>query len=237
MNKPKERINSAASVEKVINSTKELLNGGGPVGACHVSPGNVKLESIKNVSLPPVVTCGANCKECKNYCYAIKSYNRLPNVRAAWAGNYRLFLENPQQYFSDIINAAALERVFRWHVSGDIVNSEYFAGMILTARACPSCEFLAFTKQYNIVNAAIDGGALIPDNLNIIFSASPGVVMNNPHRLPECHINFENGALNTYNANNFNYTYHCGGNCRECVVNGCGCFFLKNGDAVVINQH
>lgn len=236
MNKPKERVNNATSIEKAIRSTKELLKGGALDNICHISAGNIKLDGIKNVSLPPVVTCGANCKECKKYCYAIKSYNRLPNVRTAWAANYNLYLNDPKKYFDSIISATALERVFRWHVSGDIVDHNYLLGMIYVARKNNKCEYLAFTKNYSVVNKAIDDGVIIPDNLHIIFSASPNVKMNNPHGLPECHINFENSEKNTY-TNKFSYTYNCTGNCKECVINSCGCFFLKKGDAVVINQH
>ena len=235
MKKPIERINSSDSINKAIRSTKELLKTNLTLRA-HISGGNAKLNEIKNISLPPVISCGSNCKECKKYCYAIKSFNRLPNVRAAWVENYNLYLNDPVLYFNSIKAATALERVFRWHVSGDIVNHNYLIGMIEVANNSKHCEYLAFTKQYNIINNAIDNGVVIPDNLHLIFSASPGIEMNNPHGLPECHINFENEFLNTY-TNKFKYTYHCTGNCKECVINGCGCFFLKRGDAVVINQH
>lgn len=236
MNKPKERVNSAVSINKVIRSTKEILKSGELDNVCHISGGNIKLDGIKNVSLPPVVACGVNCKECKYFCYAIKSYNRLPNVRTAWAANYNLYLNDPKKYFDSITRGTALERVFRWHVSGDIVDHNYLLGMIDVALKNNKCEYLAFTKNYSVVNNAIDAGIIIPNNLHIIFSASPNVKMENPHGLPECHINFENSAKNTY-TNKFNYTYNCSGNCKECVINGCGCFFLKKGDAVVINQH
>ena len=235
MKKPIERINSANSIKKVITSTNELLNNNLTL-QCHVSQGNIKLDGIKNVSLPPVITCGANCKECKKYCYAIKSFNRLPNVRTAWVENYNLYLNNPGLYFGSIKTATAIERVFRWHVSGDIIDYNYLIGMIDVAERNDKCEYLAFTKQYKIVNNAIKNGVNIPNNLHLIFSASPGVDMVNPYNLPECHISFEDATKNTY-TNKFNYTYNCTGNCKECVVNGCGCFFLKNGDAVVINQH
>jgi uncharacterized ParB-like nuclease family protein len=232
MKKPIERINSKESINKVIATVKGITDA----GMCHISAGNTKLDGIKNVSLPPVVTCGANCKECKKYCYAIKSFNRLPVVARAWTENYNLYLNNPAKYFAGIKIATATERVFRWHVSGDIVNGEYLQGMVDIANARPYCEFLAFTKQYNIVNEYIADGGAIPGNLHLIFSASPNVEMPNPHRLPECHINFANGSKNTY-TDKFYFTYYCTGNCKECVINGCGCFFLKNGDAVVINQH
>ena len=236
MKKPIERINSAASVNKVIAKTRDIVSASERVPAVHISAGNAKLDGIKNVSLPPVVTCGSNCKECKKYCYAIKSFNRLPVVANAWSENYATYLNNPGVFFAGVKNATATERVFRWHVSGDIVDYNYFLGMVDVANANGYCDYLAFTKQYDVVNEFIDNGGVIPDNLHLIFSASPGVSMDNKYNLPECHVNFANSNKNTY-TDKFYFTYYCTGNCRECVINGCGCFFLKSGDAVVINQH
>ena len=54
MKKPIERINSKASINKVINTTKTLLNSGSLKSQCHISSGNIKLDGIKNVSLPPL---------------------------------------------------------------------------------------------------------------------------------------------------------------------------------------
>ena len=230
---PKARTNSTAAVNKVLNTWRDYT---APEAVkLHVSTGNAKLGGIYNVSLPPVVTCH-NCSNCKKYCYAIKDYNMYPNVRTAWNENYMLFLTDPARYFNEISQAVKLQRFFRWHVSGDIVNAEYFAGMIRVALENPKCEFLAFTKAYEIVNAAIDNGAVIPSNLHLLFSAAPGNDMPNPHRIPECHINFADPSLNTYGGG-AEYEHHCKGNCTECIGTGCGCFFLKTGDAVIINQH
>ena len=233
---PKARPNSAAAIRKVCETcaTYTLQHNGDNV-KIHISTGNAKLGGIYNVSLPPVTTC-QNCGSCSKYCYAVKDYNQYPNTRTAWNENYMLFLTDPERYFDDIERAARLQRFFRWHVSGDIVNAEYFAGMIHVARENPKCEFLAFTKAYEIVNNAINNGAVIPSNLHLLFSAAPGNDMPNPHRLPECHINFADPTLNTY-FGGAEYEHHCNGNCEECIGTGCGCFFLKTGDAAIINQH
>ena len=201
----------------------------------HISPGNAKLGAIMNISLPPVVTCH-NCNNCKHYCYAVRSYNRFTDTAAGWNENYMLFLTDPERYFNEISAAVKTQRFFRWHVSGDIVNQEYFLGMIRVANENPKTEFLAFTKAYEIVNKAIAAGAVIPANLHLLFSAAPGNKMENPYNIPECHINFADPALNTY-CGGAEYEYHCTGNCTECAVNGCGCFFLKPGDVTIIDQH
>ena len=234
--KPKARVNADKSINKAIQNCKAFIEQADSDSArLHVSAGNMKLGAIMNISLPPVTTCH-NCASCKHYCYAVRSYNRLPDTATAWNENYLLFKTDPIEYFRQISKAVKMQRFFRWHVSGDIVNQDYFRNMIYDAKDNPNCEFLAFTKAYEIVNAVLDNGTTIPANLHVLFSAAPGTEMPNPHRLPECHINFEDPAKNTYKGG-ATYEHHCNGNCTECVINCCGCFFLKNGDVTIIDQH
>jgi ferredoxin len=236
---PKERKNSIKSINKVVKLSKAYnaahASQDPTTIQIHISGGNKKLGAIMNVSLPPVVTC-QNCGSCSKYCYAVRNYLRGENVYHAWNENYFLFLNDPDRYFNEISKAVKLQRFFRWHVSGDIVNGLYFAGMIKVAIENPKVEFLAFTKAYQIVNAAIAAGIVIPSNLHILFSAAPGVEMPNPYKLPECHINFADPSKNTY-CGGAEYEHYCNGNCTECAINGCGCFFLKPGDVTIINQH
>jgi hypothetical protein len=240
---PKARINSDKSIKKTVlnwNAYRMQHNDNDP-SKIHISAGNAKLGAIMNISLPPVVTCH-NCASCKHYCYAVRSYNRFTDTAAGWNENYMLFLRDPVHYFNEISKAVKTQRFFRWHVSGDIVNECYLFGMIAVARENPKCEFLAFTKAYQVVNSVIAAGYAtgngynIPENLHILFSAAPGVEMPNPYNIPECHINFADPAHNTY-CGGAEYEYHCTGNCTECAINGCGCFFLKPGDVTIINQH
>ena len=234
--KPKARINSDKSIKKAVQNSKAYMDTHtGDNLQIHISAGNAKLGAIMNISLPPVVTCH-NCSSCKHYCYAVRSYNRFTDTAAGWNENYLLFITDPNRYFNEISKAVKLQRFFRWHVSGDIVNHEYFLGMIRVANENPKVEFLAFTKAYQIVNAAIAAGSVIPSNLHLLFSAAPGVDMPNPYNIPECHINFADPSLNTY-CGGAEYVYYCTGNCTECAINGCGCFFLKPGDITIINQH
>ena len=234
--KPTARINSTAAINKAIQNSKAYSSEHYCDGvSIHISNGNSKLGAIMNISLPPVVTCH-NCSSCKNYCYAVRTYNRFTGTAESWNANYLLYLTDPVTYFEEISAAVKTQRFFRWHVSGDIVDLNYLYGMIRVALDNRKCECLAFTKAYQIVNAAIAAGAVIPDNLHLLFSASPGVDMPNPARVPECHINFADPALNTYHGG-AEYVYHCSGNCTECAANGCGCFFLKNGDVTIIDQH
>ena len=233
---PKARINSDKSIKKAIQNSKDYMSQTSLDNLkIHISAGNAKLGAIMNISLPPVVTCH-NCTSCKHYCYAVRSYNRFTDPAMGWNENYLLFASDPDRYFNEISKAVKTQRFFRWHVSGDIVNYEYLIGMIRVALENPKVEFLAFTKAYQIVNAAIADGVIIPDNLHLLFSAAPNTDMPNPYNIPECHINFADPGLNTY-CGGAEYEYHCTGNCTECAINGCGCFFLKPGDVTIINQH
>lgn len=233
---PMEKKNSNASIAKVSAIAREILQQTAAESAhVHISNGNVKLGAIANVSTPPVMTCH-NCSNCKGYCYAVRSFLRASSVQKAWSENYALFVADPDRYFAEISRAVRLERFFRWHVSGDIINRRYLQGMVDVALENENCEFLAFTKAYEIVDSAVSDGLEIPCNLHVLFSAAPEVTMENPYHFPECHIVFADESKDTYHGG-ANYEFHCGGNCTECAINGCGCFFLHNGDVVLINQH
>lgn len=166
-----------------------------------ISTGNDKLGMIPNVSLPPGVSC-AGCEDvCAKNCYAKRPYRRFQVVRRAWDGNLRVALFNLAEYFGQIRERLAEQKMmhfFRWHVGGDILSAEYFQGMIGVAKEFTEKNFLCFTKQYTLVN---DYAYEIPANLTIIFSAWPGHSMDNPKgfkvawmqdgkedRIPEKHI-------------------------------------------------
>ena len=243
---PKQKINKKETIQAVIERSKAFMSMYKKECKKHnvsISTGNGKLGQVANISIPPVLTCGKNCKECVNYCYAIRLYLKFGFDREdgkfnPWLLNYCIFLTDPERYFDNISKVAYVYRFFRWHTSGDIVNELYFDGMLRVAKENPHCEFLAFTKQYDIVNSYCDkfGKSSIPANLHILYSASPNVKMVNPYNFPECHIAFEDSTKDTFTGCNGS-VYHCGGNCEECIANGCGCFNLHDGDVTIINQH
>ena len=234
MNNPKAKINSQSGINAAINRGLAYRNMDITNEHVSISAGNKKLGVVANISLPPVITC-ANCSGCKEFCYAVRSFNRLGDNNV-WVKNLAIYKKDSARYFEEINKACYIYRFFRWHVSGDIVDSNYLLGMVNVATDNAHCEFLAFTKNYSVVNAYLDNGGNIPSNLHILFSAAPGVNLNNPYSLPECHINFEDEALNTFKGCS-GIAYHCTGNCEECIAKGCGCFNLRNGDVTIINQH
>lgn len=203
----------------------------------HISKGNKKIGSSDNISLPPVVTCpaGVPCAECGT-CYALKSL-MYPTVKKAWTDNLHYFINDAENYFSDIIDGIKPRGYFRWHVSGDIVNAEYFEGVIRTAFDRKDTYFLIFTKKYNIVNEWIkahgDSVKALPENLTVIFSEwSDLYTVDNPYNLPVAKVVLT-GEEHEYKSNEFK----CLGNCEVCQRAGCGCWFLQPGQAVVFPQH
>ena len=195
-----------------------------------ISKGNSKMGAISSVSLPPIATCRV-C-DCYTKCYARKLLRFRPSLRKAYENNLEILENDPEAYWREVEAAIMLARFFRFHVAGDIPNSTYFRRMLEVSKRNPHCEILCFTKRYDIVNNAVNFGGVIPENLHIIFSAWPGLEMENPHEFPVAHVRFKNGTTTASR-----YAKECGGNCTNCAKTGEGCWTLKSGEEVVFNEH
>lgn len=194
-----------------------------------ISKGNSKLGAIPSVSLPACVTCNP-AAPCFKECYALRIERRYKQSKAAYQKNLNILNNNPAIYWLQVKAAAATTRFFRYHVSGDIPNSEYFNNMVNLAHELPNTTFLSFTKQYHIVNDFLNNGGKYPDNLKIIFSNWGAWKCENPHNLPTCEIIFKN----TTPAATWKI---CGGNCTACACRGVGCWELKRGETIAIYKH
>jgi hypothetical protein len=194
-----------------------------------ISKGNSKMGAIPSVSLPACITCNPNAP-CFKLCYAAKITRLYKTVKTAYENNLNILKENPALYWEQVKQAATTARFFRFHVSGDIPNSEYFAQMVKLAEQLPHTNFLAFTKQFDIVNCFLANGGTIPANLKIIFSNWGAWKCFNPFGLPECEIILKGSKP----APEWKI---CGGNCTECACRGIGCWELKNGETIAIYQH
>ena len=194
-----------------------------------ISPGNRKMGLIPSVSLPPVITCAYGCK-CANKCYAAKLCRIYPTVRAAYERNLEILMEDPDCYWAQLGAILQKSRYFRLHVSGDFLDSDYLRNVAHLARQNPDCQILAFTKQYDMVNDHLEVYGSIPANLHIIFSAWPGMPMENPHGLPVAHVIFrgEDPAPDWK---------ICGGNCATCACQGVGCWELQPGEHIAFYEH
>lgn len=194
-----------------------------------ISKGNSKMGAIPSVSLPACITCNPDAP-CFKKCYALRLSRRRGTVANAYARNLDILSSDPGAYWAQVKAAAITTRFFRYHVSGDIPNAEYFNNMIQAARDLPGTTFLAFTKQFPIVNAYLNNGGAIPSNLIIIYSNWDAWKCENPHGLPTCEIILKGNEP----APNWKI---CGGNCTDCACRGIGCWELKKGDTIAIYEH
>lgn len=194
-----------------------------------ISKGNSKMGAIPSVSLPACVTCNPDAP-CFKLCYALKISRLYKQVNAAYKRNLDILNADPGAYWLQVKAAAMVTRYFRYHVSGDIPNAEYFAEMVKLAHELPNTNFLAFTKQYQIVNEFINNGGAIPSNLKILFSNWGAWKCDNPHALPVCEIILKGSQP----APDWKI---CGGNCTACACAGIGCWELKSGETIAIYQH
>jgi hypothetical protein len=194
-----------------------------------ISKGNRKMGAIPSVSLPACITCNP-AAPCFKKCYAVKVARIYKTAAASYENNLDVLNTDWNSYWTQINDAARMTKYFRYHVSGDIPNAAYFKEMIITARKNPDTRFLAFTKQYDIVNTYISAMGDLPANLKIIFSNWGAWKCENPHGLPVCEIIFKGSAP----ADDWKI---CGGNCTECACRGVGCWELKHGDTIAIYEH
>lgn len=206
-----------------------------------ISRGNRKIGRVMNVSLPPVLSCG-NCKECMHYCYDIKACLQYPQtVIDARMRNYVIMCGNRRRYFDEIdaaISRRRTNKMFRWHVAGDIVDLDYFAEMVEMARRHPDFIFWTYTKMYHVVNryVAENGGCrfiAIPSNFTVMFSEWDGMALDNPYGFPTFSVKMKDGNKN-HPAEYFDGIYRCPGNCDVCKMAGRGCPY---GESCYADEH
>lgn len=194
-----------------------------------ISNGNSKMGAIPSVSLTPIVTC-KNCETCAKKCYAAKLYRLRKNIREAYERNLAILKEDRDAYFLQIKAAAMVTRFFRWHVSGDIIDIDYLDRMVKMARELKGTQFLAFTKNYEDVNAYFETHKK-PNNLKLVFSLPfTGATIDNPHNLPTAAVILKGTTPD-------DSWKICGGNCTECACRGVGCWELKKGETIAFYEH
>ena len=195
-----------------------------------ISDGNSKLGKIPSVSLPAVVTCRP-C-ECHSKCYARKLERLRPAVRNAYQRNLDTLNNDPVTFWREVEASIMMSRFFRFHVSGDIPDMDYFNHMVEIAERNEHCQILCFTKKFEIVNEYLADNWAIPDNLHIIFSAWDNLPVDNPYNLPVAYVRFRGGRTDAPAD-----AAICPGNCSECAITDGGCWTLKQGESVVFDEH
>ena len=195
------------------------------------SASNTKMGAVSSVSTLPFITCPIICKDtCGIACYAAKLANLRKNVLTAYAWNTALVMLCRDEFFRQIDEYCRGVRYFRFHVSGDIVDYDYFNRMVEIARNNPKTEILAFTKRFEVVNKWIDENGAFPENLHILFRGWNNLKPINPHGMPETTVFESEGEFNE------NWKT-CGGNCFNCACRGLGCWQAKTGDVIAFKKH
>ena len=147
---------------------------------------------------------GITCRAdapCTKKCYACKGRFLFQNVKESCMRNLRIWQEDPLRFEKEVAGIARFAQYFRWHSSGDIVN------------------------------AYLNAGNLLPENLSIVYSAWGDFIPENPHNLPMAYVRFKKGECVIPE-----YAMECTGYCGECV-SGKSCWSMGKGEAVVFNEH
>lgn len=215
-----------AALNQAIDEVKS-----GKIDSATISCRNEKMGEVASVSTLPLLTCPGRCKgTCSVGCYAAKLANLRPSVLVSYARNTALATLRPELYWADVNRAMMARRWFRFHVSGDIMNADYFDRMIEACRKNPHCNVLVFTKRYEIVNAWIERNGSLPENMHLLFSGWNNLQPDNPHNLPETTVYEKNEEPKEE-------WLLCGGNCFECGCRGTGCWRAGKGETIAFRKH
>lgn len=202
-----------------------------------LSYGNRKTGAlVPSVSLIPVADCG-NCKVCARGCYDVRNVCFQKTVQRSRANNSAIYQQASDKYWAEIEKAVKSLRFFRYHVGGDIKDFSYLLDMVGIAKRTPTCEFLAFTKMYDIVNEFIGyaGGVdALPKNLHIIFSDWRGAEFENPYNLPVSSPLWPDGTKGPHCTDD---AFMCPGSCEECAEAWKGCWAAKSGQTILFEAH
>ena len=147
------------AIYKINNKNIHISNGNHKLGKglynINLLPGDGPLVKKDGTVLTNVTgTCGGVCRECKQYCYAMRDTTRYHNTCIPAQGeNTRLCKENPEEYFKQLENYFAHHKikVFRFHSSGEIPNFDYFIRMNKLAVKFPNIHFYCYTKRFQIL--------------------------------------------------------------------------------------
>ena len=228
---------TAETLKRILDTLKLLIDSFMAMSydtlKLHISRGNRKIGRVHNFSMAPGHTC-RNCKECIWYCYDIKACWQYLNVRIARAENTAMMLLDREATFAKIDKYLSRNfkiKAFRWHVSGEILDTDYFDRMCKIARNHPGWIFWTYTKNYWAVNEWIkaNGGTKesIPSNLSVMFSVWNGLPCVNPYGLPTFTCIMEGMQPDPSE-------WKCPGNCEACMKAKRGCPFRESSN---VNAH
>lgn len=221
MSKTIQKVNvqaAAAKRNEFLNLVSKDIHG---IEKVHISIGNSKMGAIPSFSVLPIITC-KNCIECSKYCYACKGCFNFNGNITNLAENTALVKADINRVYSEVNSflnqSTTLYRYFRFNTAGDIFSIEYLELIVALAKANPLTRFLAFTKNYDLINSYLDSASL-PENLTIIFSRWDNATIDNRHNLPVAVTNIPGSTVVPENS------FHCNGDCANCL----NCWNAQNG--------
>jgi len=145
-------------IKRFAGIIMDAIKNEGPIAKVSASTQH-KVGDIPRWNMPPLVTCGGNCKACKFNCYALKDYDnyRVKAVSKSHARNFnavRTDVDKVEAYLTKWILRHS-PAFFRIHASGDFdvpgMGAKYAQMWYNVAKACPNTKFLAFTKAWDVV--------------------------------------------------------------------------------------
>ena len=191
-----------------------------------ISCRNSKMGELKSVSLPAITTC-RECA-CWNECYGHKLERIRKSVRDAYKRNLDILRKDPDFYWRQVEGVIMMERAFRFHVSGDIPDREYFDRLESIVERNQHCEVLCFTKRYEYVNDWVrENRRMPPENLHLFFSGWEGLKMDNPFGFPEAHVRYKDGRTTAHRFAKDCEKDGMAGDCASCFLNHTGCWAMK----------
>ncbi|MFA7254353.1 MAG: hypothetical protein WC107_07460 [Patescibacteria group bacterium] len=203
----------------------------------HIQRGNTKLGRTMNIALPPGITCAPGIPCYNDGCYGRRFYEFRQNCRDAWDENYRIMMNDRDLYFKFIHATVAISKpeLFRWHVSGDIIDFPYLKQMVRLAHDNNDnndTRFLCFTKRYDFLSLL--GRHEAPENLSLVMSAWPGLELPEDlkHRFPVAYMRDKRkGKVSDQRIPKS--VQECSGGCDKCGL----CWNIKAGESTVFNRH
>jgi len=120
-------------------------------------------------------------------CYALKNRYMFPKVQQALYKRFKSIEDDrwvPAMAF--LINKQCSKvPYFRWHDSGDIQSVAHLQKIVDVCTLTPTVNHWLPTREYKLVKQFLDGGGVLPENLNVRLSAQM-IDMGLPVAVPGC---------------------------------------------------
>lgn len=122
-------------------------------------------------------SCQGCCDGCEKFCYAINGARQHHNsVLPSVIKNLILYRMDPERFERELneqlssyksskdANGNPVEKVFRWHASGEIEDRDYLEMMMRVAEKNPTVLFYSYTKRFSWIKDYLDIHGDFPSN-------------------------------------------------------------------------